>query len=63
MQVPYPLVPFVRVCVFATLLCAGGALFGDMIVRKRVKMNTALVASFTSVLGVMVGVAQLWQIA
>jgi hypothetical protein len=53
-------VSFVRVCVSIALLSAGGALLGDMIARRRLRINIALLASITAFIGAIVGFLQLF---
>jgi hypothetical protein len=56
-----PLVSFVRICAFATLLCTGGALLGDMAKRRKMTINKALLATITAVAGAVAGIVAIFK--
>jgi hypothetical protein len=51
---------FGRVVPLGTLLCAGGAILGDMSARRNFSFNSATVGTFAAVAGVVVALAQLF---
>ena len=58
---PDPLISFVRVCLFATLLFGGGALTGDMLKRRSIAIDSALVATVATIIGAITGIVGMFN--
>ena len=56
-----PTVSFVRVALFGALLCTGGAMFGDMMRRRKPSLDSTLVATAISAIGALTGILQLFK--
>jgi len=58
---PNPLISFVRICLFATLLFGGGALTGDMLKRRSIAIDAALVATAATIIGAITAIVGMFK--